>query len=260
MLAMAAALAASGVLGLPGVPGADSPVRTTASSETTSVVDVSYPQCDAPLPDVPAAIVGVNAGLPTNRNPCLVAQLAWADSLAAAAADVYVNTADPGHAASWWPTGDYTRLGTPVHGRYGACDGSESAACAYAYGVTLAENDATNYGVENPGARRWWLDVETSNSWGWDHVSNRAVLEGMTDYLQGIGARVGLYSTKQQWSLIIGGAPRSSPLTGLPTWRGGATTAAGAAELCAGTGLTASSRVAHAQWVDGGIDRDLVCH
>ncbi|MCW2605097.1 MAG: hypothetical protein JWN61_3232 [Pseudonocardiales bacterium] len=27
-----------------------------------------------------------------------------------------------------------------------------------------------------------WLDVETTNSWEGDTISNRAVLEGMTDY------------------------------------------------------------------------------
>src|SRR4051794_38113019 len=94
-LGAAALTAASLALGVPAAgahPGDDGELG----------YDVSFPQCDDPLPDDPAfAVVGVNGGLATRPNPCLAGQLAWAaeETTGAVAAQprlqLYVNTANP---------------------------------------------------------------------------------------------------------------------------------------------------------------------
>ncbi len=75
-------------------------------SKTLTGYDVSYPQCGGPLPaNVLFGIVGVNDGIVYSANPCLAAELSWAEAYEPAAI-LYANTADPGPAlSSHWPTG-----------------------------------------------------------------------------------------------------------------------------------------------------------
>ncbi len=255
---LVAVLTAAAVLG----PAA---AATAFDGESTATGhDVSYPQCGSPLPlreDI--AVVGVNAGTGTTTNPCLAEQLAWADAPAAGGqerlGDVYVNTANPGHLADWWPAADLTPAGLPVPNHYGSCRGAEDSACGYVYGWSIATDDVLRRGVTRPVERTWWLDVETVNTWSWDRAANRAVLEGMADAIRRTGARVGLYSTARQWRLIAGTVPASSPLVGLPAWLSGSITQAGAEAACAGPPLTPGGRVERAQWVSGSVDRDTAC-
>ena len=258
------ALVAGAVLAVAGVVAPGAPALAAAPGGVVEGHDVSYPQCGAPLPprgDI--AVVGVNAGIGTTSNPCLADQLAWGDTVAgdgtALLADVYVNTANPGHLGGWWPSANRTRTGAAVHNPNGTCVGAENAACAYVYGYSVAADDLLTRGVPDPVARTWWLDVETMNSWSWDRTANRAVIEGMTVYLQGAGARVGLYSTDRQWSLIAGGTPASSPLAGLPSWKAGAVTRDGALAGCRSAPLTPGGRVVMAQWVVDAQDHDRSC-
>ncbi|MGN6444130.1 hypothetical protein [Amnibacterium sp.] len=240
--------------------GADQPTQTT----TATGHDVSYPQCDRSLPQVgDIAVVGVNAGTGTTTNPCLAEQLAWGDRTGPGGrslpADVYVNTANPGHLGDWWPTSDLTRLGTPVNDPAGTCSGAEDAACAYVYGYSVGVDDLTSRGVTDPSTRTWWLDVETMNSWSWDRQSNLAVLEGMAAAIRDSGADVGIYSTSRQWHLIVGDATPSVGLSGAPSWIAGATSRSGALANCSAGSLTPAGRVRMVQWVEHGIDHDIAC-
>jgi hypothetical protein len=124
----------------------------------------------------------------------------------------------------------------------------------------MAEADVTPAvrKVAVPKAYTWWLDVETSNDWSGDRTANRAVLEGMVAAFGDAGARVGLYSTHQQWDQIVGRVPADSSLTGLPSWLSAAVTERGAAENCTHAPLTAGP-VVLAQWTDGDLDYDLAC-
>jgi hypothetical protein len=195
--------------------------------------DVSHPQCATDLPTGQAfAIVGVNRGKPTTTNPCLAEQLAWAaESTGGTVHDdiqLYVNTANPAGDGSWPESGT---------NRYGDCDGSNSRPCAYQYGWERAQDDATIRGISHPEQYMWWLDVEVANSW--DHspggaTRNAAVLEGMTEYFTSIDSRgVGLYSSRSQWSGIVGnGVDSTSSLNGLPNWRPAGTTLADAQDNC----------------------------
>ena len=209
-------LAALGVaLGAPGAAQA---------APSTVGYDVSYPQCGTVLPTGQAfGVVGVNGGTAVKANPCLSTQLRWAAGSSGAVptqpkVQLYLNTANPGRVldeVTTWPTSGQNR--------YGVCDGENTAACSYQYGVERAMNGVRN--IFAPAARAaglptgpagytWWLDVETGNTWQAGSSAaltrNRATLEGMTDFLTSLGARVGVYSTGRQWRQIVGTVPRAA--------------------------------------------------
>jgi hypothetical protein len=259
-------LLASAVLAavLTAVTGPAALAAQPTASTTATGHDVSYPQCGRQLPERgDIAVVGVNAGTGTTSNPCLAAQLAWGDAPAADGtprrADVYVNTANPGHLGDWWPGADLTRTGQPVANPAGVCAGAEDAACGYVYGYSIALEDLWRRGVPAPGERTWWLDVETMNSWSWNRVANLAVLEGMAAAIRTAGGEVGVYSTSRQWHLIVGSAAPSSALAGAPVWLAGATSKAGALANCAAAPVTPGGRVRMVQWVEDAQDHDIAC-
>jgi len=158
--------------------------------------DVSWPQCDKRLPrGAVFAIVGVNNGRANTTNPCLAEQLKWANAIDTNGDGVenptgqptvalYVNTANPGLAGSWWPTSNNYPALNPVQNPYGSCrknssgDPEVTEACSYMYGYAKAYDDAYVRGISQPAKYLWWLDVETGNSWSRDRNWNRAVLEG----------------------------------------------------------------------------------
>lgn len=228
--------------------------------------DVSWPQCNKELPKGQAfGIVGVNNGLANNTNPCLEEQLEWAASSPGLpgqpAVSLYVNTANPGSAGSWWPVTDQYPIGRQVHNPYGPCrEGDYGKACAYMYGWAKAYDDAYIRGVSNPAAYVWWLDVETENSWSGDKDANRAVLEGMTDFFQSIDVKgVGIYSTSLQWGRIVGSVSSTSNLYPLPSWLAGARNAYRAAGACLKEPLTGGGKVVLTQFVARGFDYNHAC-
>ncbi|KQS71502.1 hypothetical protein ASG41_19690 [Modestobacter sp. Leaf380] len=271
LLPTAASAAPLPVPGLPAVPA------VPAAPAADLGFDVSHPQCDTPLPTgADFGVVGVNGGVATTVNPCLVDQLRWADSTTGdvpgqPALQVYVNTANPGHLQeeiSTWPrSGD-----SP----YGPCTGANDTACSWVYGQIRASVDI--HGFLLPAARAagvdvvpaelvWWLDVETMNTWQSGSAAalaaNRAALEGMHDYLATTGARVGLYSTSQQWQQIVGLVPPGSSLYELDSWLAGALSRSEAQLHCADAPLVAGGSVVLSQYVverDGRpLDHDLPC-
>ncbi len=239
--------------------------------------DVSYPQCRVDLPtDGDFGIVGVNGGVATRVNPCLDEQLSWAAASSGdvpehPALQVYVNTANPGQVqdlVTTWP-----RSGDSPYGR---CSGDSGPACSWVYGRTRASVDI--HGFLLPAARaaglsldpadlRWWLDVETANTWQTGSATalanNRATLEGMADYLTGTGAEVGLYSVGRMWRQIVGWVPPGSPLHELDSWLAGASSREQAQRRCADLPLTGGGAVVLAQYVvevDGRLlDHNLPC-
>ena len=228
--------------------------------------DISWPQCGVDLPAPPAfAVVGVNGGRPDTVNPCLAAQLGWADQTSEAAggtpAAVYVNTAATGPVDSlWWPAGN-TYRGMDINNPYGMCDGSETPACAYVHGYAMASNDVEI--LKESGdvvvRRMWWLDVETGNSWLWDKAVNAAELEGMTAYLESTGVEVGIYSTGYQFGEIVGEVGPGSNLYRLRNWLAGAESTSSAREYCAASPLTSGGSVTLTQFTDGDLDYNYRC-
>ena len=248
-------------------------VAATAPSNGPGA-DVSWPQCAGDLPAGQTfGVVGVNDGLGNTTNPCLARELAWAGASAGGtgqpATSLYVMAQDPGLLASWWPNSDQTKDGATVAvpAQYGDCApsqgsslGQDSAACAFVYGYDMAEEDITSRGVTSPADYRWWIDVETTNTWALPPAANAADLEGMVTAFQSAHATVGLYSTPYQWLLIAGTPMLNSPLSGLPSWIAN-TGGVGTAETnCYTSGLTTGSTVALAQYQSGAFDADLACH
>jgi hypothetical protein len=238
-----------------------------AATTTGPGNDVSWPQCGKALPKGQTfGIVGVNNGLANNTNPCLNTELAWARGSKGGTGQpkvaLYVNTANPGEAGSWWPTSN-TYGGTNVANPYGECTTTGyiyGPACSYIYGYAKAYDDANFRGVSNPASYTWWLDVESGNSWSPDDtVANRADLEGMVAYFKSINAKTGIYSTKTQWTQVVGTVPSSSNLYSLPSWLAGASSSALAKGTCADAPLTAGGRVTLTQYVSGGFDYDHSC-
>jgi hypothetical protein len=254
------AAASAGPVATAAVPASPSPA---ANPSTLLGNDVSWPQCGKPLPRGQAfAIVGVNNGLANTTNPCLATQLTWAAKSTGGTGQprvaLYVNTANPGHAGSWWPSSNVYG-GKLVANPHGLCLGAEDLPCAYMYGYAKAYDNVTVRGVKNPSFYLWWLDVEVINTWSPDRAANAAVLEGMTASFQSIGARVGLYSTRYQWSLLIGPVSPTSNLRGLPSWLAGANGLPGAKGMCAWPPLTPGGRVTMTQYVANNLDYDYSC-
>lgn len=252
------------ILGAPGI----------ASAEATTVgYDISHPQCDSSLPrDRAFAVVGVNGGLSTKANPCLAAQLAWAWGSSGSVsrqpkAQLYLNTANPGEirtAVTTWPVSGATP--------YGDCDGANSTACSWQYGWERAQNSVVSFFTpaaraarvnSSPDRYTWWLDVETANTWQSGSPDaldrNRATLEGMTAYLVSRAAKVGLYSTNQQWAQIVGSVEESSPLAEKKSWLAGATSLSGARANCSRPPLVPEGKVVMTQYVMNGLDRNYSC-
>ena len=215
------------------MPWAARPAQAAPSAGPLLGVDVSHPQCGGQLPAGQAfAIVGVNGGTARTTNPCLALHLQWAEQSTGGTVhddvQLYVNTGNPSGGDLWPQAGS---------NRYGACDGSNSTACAYQYGWDRAYDDATSRGISNPEQYMWWLDVEIANTWDYTDgggTRNAAVLEGMTEYFTSIGTRgVGIYSTRYQWGRIVGdGVGADSSLNGLSNWRPTGSTLEGAQANC----------------------------
>jgi hypothetical protein len=253
--------------------------------------DISWPQCGRAYPSGQAfGIVGVNNGLANNTNPCFAGELAWAQTSPGLptqpAASVYVNTGNPSGAGPvWWPTSntfygaaDGTDSNTPFTGStqvtvpvpsYGACSASNDAGCSYVYGWAKAYEDYNHRGVPSPASFRWWLDVETTNSWETPgttyptaYTSNIADLRGMLDYFTSRGAAVGIYSTAYQWSQITGGTAQlggADPFAAVPNWVAGASSST-ASKYCASSyAFTYNSEVALTQYISGRFDYDHSC-
>jgi hypothetical protein len=247
---MAAALALLAALT---APAAAAYAGQQASAPTGN--DVSYPQCTGTLPSGQAfGIVDVNAGLANTTNPCLAEEITWAENSTGATrqprVSLYVNTANPGNnGVTDWPVNNSDPITkNRVKDPYGTCTGKNNPACAWQYGWNLAELDAQTRGVPDPGSYRWWLDVETINSWQSSAQSNRADLEGMVSYFRHIGATAGIYSTVKQWDPLVGTVPSTSPLYRLPDWIPGAKTLSKAEKNCRLAPLTGGGTVMVTQW------------
>lgn len=275
-------LSTGSILGLTIAVLLGAPAFATKSVSSSNITplgnDVSYPQCNKTLPTTQTfGIVGVNGGLATTTNDCLPQQLAWAWKSSGTQhqpkAGVYVNTANPGGlGTASWPKSNVDPAGNPTNDPYGNCDGSDSLGCAWQYGWNRAVEDvqsrftpaAQSAVVDTaPATYRWWLDVETSNTWktgsSFALTSNTADLEGMTAYFESLSATVGLYSTASQWSQIVGRVDSGSNLNGLINWRPGGANLNTAKQACTATPLTPGGQVLLTQYVANRLDYDYSC-
>ncbi|HVV75825.1 MAG TPA: hypothetical protein VHC43_07295 [Mycobacteriales bacterium] len=213
--------------------------------------DVGSQSCAGTLAtDVSFGIIATTAGRPYFPSPCLSSEYAWASSLTYRP-QYYVNLADPGHKSPHWAqTGPR------------ACDRKPKydAGCAYDYGYDAAAA-AWDYvsAVGSTGRGRWWLDVETDNTWGYTSngiIANRAIIRGALNYLRHrhhVGA--GIYTETSWWWAITGGV---TSFRGTPVWGGGAGSKRNARANCRPHSITGGPALV-AQWIKAGIDHDIAC-
>ena len=140
-----------------------------------------------------------------------------------------------------------------------SCLAAEMAWARASSGASRQPRVARTRGVPAPGHYRWWLDVETVNSWTLSAQDNRADLEGMATYFRSIGGAVGIYSTMKQWGPLTGTIGPASPLYRLPDWLAGAKTLAQAEKNCRLVPLTGGGTVAVTQWAAFPANRDFAC-
>jgi hypothetical protein len=115
-----------------------------------------------------------------------------------------------------------------------------------------ARRGATHTPVRN----RWWLDVETGNSWRTDERLNVATLRGAVAYLESRHvASIGFYSATLMWASITG---RTHAFARYPSWTAGASTLRGAKRYCGGRGFTGGG-VEISQFPHHGFDGNVAC-
>ena len=123
------------------------------------------------------------------------AQLTWAKK-GTADPSVYINTNSP-----------------PASYKSSLCAGTDRVCLAFEFGRQSADYALRYVAKHATGIERYWLDVETANTWSADTQENASVLRGMIVVLTGAGKSVGIYSTSYQFSRIAG---NFSP--GLDNW------------------------------------------
>jgi hypothetical protein len=202
-------------------------------------VDVSWPNCKANPSNAAFGIVGVTGGLDFSGNDCLRSEAAWFS-----APMLYMN--------SGWP-------GTDFHLQFKnsprRCHDDNSTCLAYNYGFHAAQYALSYADSQLVHINRWWIDVETDNSWTSDIQQNQAAIKGMINAVKQnvLEAKVGIYSYPGQWEQLVG-----SWRPALPAWVAtGGSDRSLAIEACNGASFTAGT-VTLAQYTSS-LDQDLAC-
>lgn len=203
-------------------------------------VDMSYPNCKTTVPKVSFGIVGVNNGIVYGHNSCVASEAKHFSNLS-----LYANTGlNASSQSSYY-----------VQAQAG-CNGDTDCA-AYNYGYN-AGKDAASY-AQSQGVKsgKWWLDVETMNTWSTSPEQNQKSLQGEYDSLIANGATsVGVYSTTAQWNTITGSWQNNWASWGATTW----TTAKQASTYCTGHQFTGGpSLLMQYKAKNSKLDQDVAC-
>jgi hypothetical protein len=125
--------------------------------------------------------------------------------------------------------------------------------CSWESGYELASADINFVGA---AVVKWWLDIETANSWTTDTSKNQASLEGMVYALEHAGTTVGIYSSSGVWSSLFGPLKGTSPLYSLNEWRPDAGTLSQAVSNCSLAPFEGTGRIEITQYVSTHLDYD----
>lgn len=227
--------------------------------------DISYPQCGRTYPSGQAfGIVGVNGGKASNFNSCFASEWTWATTSKGGTnqpvAQPYLNTGNPGDVLAQYDVTDWPSSSVAAD-PYGSCSGTwqDNQACSWQYGYERASADMNFVDANGPYQGRWWLDIETANSWTADFGKNQASLQGMVYALQQAGNSVGIYSSSGAWSTLFGTVQPTSSLYGLDEWRPGAKTLSRAQSNCALAPFEGNGKIVITQYVANNLDYDYSC-
>ena len=215
--------------------------------------DINWPQC-APngssqagtLPGPPGdaagslpytvAIVGVDGWAVGSYNPCLAAEVAWAQQA----------TEPAGQPPGTPPYELYLFLNSPSsgstidqNGPAGTCSqktGSARSVClTYNYGYNAAVDALAYASSQGASAKIWWLDIENDacapgiyndagqgEFWSCNQSLNSETVQGAIDALRAAGRTPGIYSTAVQYQGITGNYTPTGGSGPLPLWVAGA--------------------------------------
>jgi hypothetical protein len=213
---------------------------SSAYATGSTGVDVSYPNCSVAVPNVSFGIVGVNNGLVYGHNSCAASEARHFSNLS-----LYVNTGLNASPSSSY----YTQAQV-------GCNGDVNCA-AYNYGYAAGKDALSYAGSQGLSSSKWWLDVETGNTWNQDSLQNQKSLQGEYDALAASGATtIGVYSTTAQWQSITKSWQNNWPSWGATTW----TTANQARTYCTGHQFTGgSSLLMQYKSRQSKLDQDVAC-
>jgi hypothetical protein len=252
-------------------------VGASASTYPTGSVgyDISYPQCGTTYPGGSFGIVGVNQGYPfTYYNSCFTSE--WTYAGTTASPSLYINT---GYDPSYTNSTDGRHTTPDCLSKSSAVIGNNSQQLAWAVGCSEAERSVGYASCQNPTTpdsctttvqpAAWWLDIETANSWCGrpgtrckDLSLNQYTIQGTLDTLHSAsenpaGAPVGVYSTPNAWTKIVG----QYQISGITAdWQAtGVTSASQAKSYCSTSGFAGAAPVWLVQFLPGGYDADYAC-
>jgi hypothetical protein len=166
-------------------------VKLNNAELSSSIVDVSWPNCSYQAKGSYAyGIVGVTGGINFHRNPCLGEEASWFEQHAD-----YINTGYPGNS-----------YGDKYKSYPQKCKPNATSCLAYNYGYNAALFAIKYAAQQNAFSNRWWLDVETDNSWTTDYYVNIQSLQGAENAIKAkvFMPSVGFYSDNWQWLQITG--------------------------------------------------------
>ncbi len=211
--------------------------------------DINWPQCKSSgsdeagdLPGPPhdpsgtsaysVAIVGVDGWAVDDYNPCVGAEVKWAEKA------TEKGTKNPA------PYELYLFLNAPAptstidqSGPGGTCSkdaaGPKEVCLAYNYGYNAALDAVSYASSKGASAALWWLDIENDACapgewndagngewWSCDQHLNAETIQGALDGLHHDKLAAGIYSTSIQWKGITGGYTPSG--AAVPLWIAGA--------------------------------------
>lgn len=279
LLTAAATVVAAGATALAATVAA--PVVPAASATSTTLLgyDVSWPQCPKgtgtdvgggygvglgnPMPPTTTqfVVIGLTAGLPFTRNPCLASQVDFVKSHS-----IY--------------RGAYTMAGYPTaaqlatYGTAGPKTGTTLADKLYNTGYAMAKYDLASMRAAGLSVPFVWIDVEprphvdtAHGNWPSNNTANnRQVLLGIAAGYQAAGLATGWYSYLSAWGYVGSDGTVHPGITGnwkdgTPMWRAGNYTGTGydgARSICSVAPLN-NGPIWMGQRVYGDSDLDATC-
>ena len=250
----------------PRAPGSTAPVSTTVSRTVTAPAvlakpvrgqDISWPECPKgtgipsrqgegkPMPtaDAKFVMVGLTNGPAFYPNPCLASQAAWVK-----AHHVYVAP----YAMTTYPTAAQLTK----YGANGPYKGTSLTTRLRNTGWAQAQFNLKNMWAAGLTAPVLWMDVEyyPVRQWSSSTTQNRAVFEGALAGYRAAGLKVGVYSTRSQWTGILGNVRY-----GMAEWHtAGPATMAAAQKACKAASFNGGPTFL-AQWWTKTMDYDVMC-
>jgi hypothetical protein len=201
-----------------------------------------------PLPVSTAefAVIGLTNGPGFTPNPCLAAQVAWANGLGLWTS-AYAMTTFP------------TALERATYGATGPWSPTTTIGQLRNAGYAQAMVNVTAMSTTGLTVPFVWVDVEPYAVAPWSHsiAANRDVVRGVVRGYQDSGYQVGFYSYDRGWLAVVGAWRKPAYPAWLPV--GHVSNGLAVASARCTSASFSGGEVLLAQWVEANRDRDVTC-